>query len=75
MLEALGGRLTVGANVDFALASFAFVSGMCDGAGEAIFAVARSAGWLAHAIEEFEERPLRFRPRAHYLGPAPGEQP
>jgi citrate synthase len=38
------------------------------GAGEAIFAVARTAGWLAHAREEYEHR-TRLRPRAVYIGP------
>jgi len=55
-------------NVDFALAAFAFVAGMEPGATEAIFALARTAGWLAHAIEEYGEEPLRFRARAIYLG-------
>jgi citrate synthase len=31
-------------------------------------AIARTAGWLAHAIEEYQEVPLRFRPRALYIG-------
>ena len=32
-------------------------------ATEAVFSIARTAGWLAHAIEEYAEEPLRFRPR------------
>jgi citrate synthase len=36
-------------------------------AGEAVFAIARCAGWLAHAIEEYAEAPLRFRLRARAL--------
>ncbi|WP_240780197.1 citrate/2-methylcitrate synthase [Nonomuraea zeae] len=40
-------------NIDFALAILTTVSGMVSGAGEAIFAVARVAGWLAHAMEEY----------------------
>ncbi len=55
-------------NVDFALATLVSVAGMIDGAGEAIFAVARTAGWLAHGLEEYSGRsPLR--PRAVYTGP------
>ena len=54
-------------NVDFAIASFAERYEMIDNAGEVIFAVARTAGWLAHAIEEYRHR-LRFRPRAVYTG-------
>jgi citrate synthase len=55
-------------NIDFAIASFAERYDMIDNAGEVIFAVARTAGWLAHAIEEYRY-PLRFRPRAVYTGP------
>jgi citrate synthase len=56
------------ANVDFALAAFAFGLQMPLGATEAIFAMARSAGWIAHALEEYAEQPLRFRARALYIG-------
>ncbi|MFC5829307.1 citrate synthase [Nonomuraea insulae] len=55
-------------NVDFALAALTTVSGMVSGAGEAIFAVARVAGWLAHAMEEYERGSL-LRLRASYTGP------
>ncbi|MBI2760123.1 MAG: hypothetical protein HYX51_01690 [Chloroflexi bacterium] len=50
-------------NIDFAVAAFTRAAGMVRGAGEAIFAVARTAGWLAHAIEEYQH-PTVFRPRA-----------
>ncbi|TYB68861.1 helix-turn-helix domain-containing protein [Nonomuraea sp. PA05] len=55
-------------NIDFALATLSAVSGMVPGAGEAIFAVARVAGWLAHAMEEYERGAL-LRLRASYTGP------
>ncbi|MEU4515701.1 citrate synthase [Nonomuraea wenchangensis] len=55
-------------NVDFALAVLTAVAGMTPGAGEAIFAVARVAGWLAHAMEEYERGAL-LRLRASYTGP------
>jgi citrate synthase len=55
-------------NVDFALATLARVAGMTMGAGEAIFAVARVAGWVAHALEAYTTAPIR--PRAIYTGPA-----
>ena len=38
------------------------------GAGEAIFGVARTAGWLAHAMEEYAH-PTGLRLRAVYIGP------
>ena len=44
------------------------VAGMPEDGGEAIFTPARVVGWLAHAMEEYGEQPLRFRPRAVYVG-------
>jgi len=59
-------------NVEFALAVLSTVAGMIPGAGEAIFAVARTAGWLAHALEEYA-RATPIRPRGVYTGRrAPG---
>ena len=55
-------------NVDFALAAAAFVMDLPLGSTEAIFALARTAGWLAHALEEYSEPPLRFRARAIFVG-------
>jgi citrate synthase len=53
-------------NVDLALAALSLQNAMPAHAGEAIFAVARTAGWIAHALEEYEARPLRFRFSAQY---------
>lgn len=61
-------RTGMAPNVDLALAALALANGMPADAGEAIMATARMAGWLAHAIEEYDEAPLRFRPRASYIG-------
>jgi citrate synthase len=47
------------ANVDFALATLYFVAGLP--ADVPLFAVARLAGWAAHAAEESTERPVRYR--------------
>jgi len=67
------GSTTTGheANADFALAAFVVAAGLPVVAGELIFGIARLAGVIAHAIEEYEHR-LRFRPRAIYTGIAPG---
>ncbi|MER8067656.1 citrate synthase [Streptomyces sp. NPDC094034] len=59
------------ANVDLALAALSVSAGMPAEAGETVFAVARTAGWIAHAIEEYGERPLRMRPSGRYDGPRP----
>jgi citrate synthase len=56
-------------NVDFTVAALASVGGLVPGAGEAIFAVARAAGWIAHALEEYD-RHAPIRPRGVYTGPA-----
>jgi citrate synthase len=61
-------RTGIEPNVDFALAALSVGAGMRRDAGEAIFAIARSAGWIAHAIEEYREPPLRFRPVTRYVG-------
>jgi citrate synthase len=54
-------------NVDFAIATMARVAGMIRGSGEAVFAVARTAGWIAHALEAYAgPGPLRLR--AVYTG-------
>jgi citrate synthase len=55
-------------NIEFALAVLAAVAGMVRGAGEAMFATGRTAGWLAHALEEYE-RNVPIRPRCVYTGP------
>lgn len=55
-------------NVDVGLVATARSLGLPRGAASAIFAVGRSAGWLAHV---FEQRAAGFvlRPRARYIGP------
>ncbi len=58
------------ANIDFALAVLSRTLSLPAGSEIALFAVARSAGWLAHAFEQLETGVL-VRPRARYVGPAP----
>ncbi|MDX3130359.1 citrate synthase [Streptomyces europaeiscabiei] len=59
------------ANVDLALAVLTVSFGMAPAASETVFAVARTAGWIAHALEEYGERPLRMRPSGQYVGTRP----
>ncbi|MFI6122232.1 citrate/2-methylcitrate synthase [Streptomyces sp. NPDC051064] len=59
------------ANVDLALAALSVAYGMPAETGETVFAVSRTAGWIAHAMEEYTERPLRMRPSGQYTGPRP----
>ena len=60
-------------NVDMALAVLAAVLGLPAGASETLFIVARTAGWIAHALEQYREGSL-MRPRARYVGPDPEER-
>jgi citrate synthase len=61
-------RVSVHPNVDFALAAFLFAFDLSRDVGEHLMATARTAGWAAHAVEEYGEPGLRFRPRARYIG-------
>jgi citrate synthase len=67
--DLVGRRSDAIPNVDLALGALTWLAGMPPDAGEAIFAIARTGGWIAHALEEYQEPPLRFRPRARYEGP------
>lgn len=67
VLEAMRERGLPPPNIDVALAALVHATGMVRGAGPAIFAVARTAGWLAHAREEYA-RPTTYRLRAVYTG-------
>jgi len=62
-------RYEVAPNVDLALGALTYMSGMSADSGEVIFALARTSGWIAHALEEYQEAPLRFRPVGRYCGP------
>lgn len=65
--EAAGGMLL---NVDGALAALAHTLGLSQEAAFAIFALGRTTGWIAHAIEQTETGAL-IRPRARYVGTEP----
>jgi citrate synthase len=54
-------------NVDVGLVATAYSLGLPAGAASAVFAVARTAGWLAHAFEQ-REAGWVMRPRARYVG-------
>jgi len=58
-------------NIDYALAVLVHALRMPAGSELALFAMARSVGWIAHASEQLQHGKL-IRPRARYVGPAPG---
>ncbi len=62
------------ANVDFALAAMTRTLGLPREAPFCLFALGRSAGWIAHALEQVGSGTL-IRPRARYVGPPPVSSP
>ena len=53
------------ANIDFSFAALSAAFDLPEDAPFVIFALARTVGWLAHAMEQVESGDL-IRPRAHY---------
>ncbi|MDN2696305.1 citrate synthase family protein [Janthinobacterium sp. SUN073] len=64
---AAGQLLDAKPNADLALAAMELAFGWPEGAGMSMFALARSAGWIAHAAEQAASTAL-IRPRARYIG-------
>jgi citrate synthase len=61
-------------NIDYALAVLVHTLGLPPGHELVLFAMARTVGWIAHASEQLRHGGL-IRPRARYIGPAPGRSP
>ena len=57
-------------NLDFGLVALARALELPPGAALALFAVGRTAGWIAHVLEQYADARL-VRPRARYVGPEP----
>lgn len=55
-------------NIDFALAALADRFDLPPTASFSLFAIARSVGWIAHALEQSASGRM-IRPRARYIGP------
>jgi citrate synthase len=60
-------------NLDFGLAAVTRAYSLPRHAPLLLFAVSRTIGWIAHAIEEYASNQL-IRPRARYTGPAPASE-
>jgi citrate synthase len=58
-------------NIDYALAVLVHTLGLPPGNELVLFSMARTVGWIAHACEQLRHGGL-IRPRARYVGPAPG---
>ena len=61
-------------NIDLALAALALALELPEDAPLTIFALGRTAGWIAHAIEQYAHGQL-LRPRARYVGLLPDISP
>lgn len=59
-----------GPNVDFASVALRRACGLPTGSALALVGIARSAGWIAHVLEQYADERL-IRPRARYTGPPP----
>ncbi|MEZ4301544.1 MAG: citrate synthase family protein [Polyangiaceae bacterium] len=55
-------------SLDMGLVAVASAAGLPPGGAAALFAVGRSAGWIAHAMEQ-RKAGFLLRPRARYTGP------
>ncbi|HKN98707.1 MAG TPA: citrate synthase [Pseudonocardiaceae bacterium] len=74
LVTELGERRGWFPNADLALAALAMTYGLPETSGELLFTVSRMAGWIAHALEEYQAEPLRFRLRGVYTGIRPGRR-
>jgi citrate synthase len=72
IIEEVSNRFDTFPNSDFALATFTLAYGLRADTPETVFALARIVGWTAHALEEYDEAPLRFRVPGIYTGTRPG---
>jgi citrate synthase len=68
VISVVRARTTRIANIDLALAALAVSRGLRPDSGQAIFAVGRTVGWIAHIVAEYAEPPLRLRPASRYVG-------
>ncbi len=57
-------------SIDFALAALEHILQMPYGTGLTLFAIGRTAGWIGHALEQYQGQRL-IRPRARYIGVPP----
>ncbi len=58
-------------NIDYALAVMVRTLGLPTGSEIALFAIARTAGWVSHGLEQLASDRL-IRPGARYIGALPG---
>jgi citrate synthase len=69
LVQAVKDTLGLLPTADIGLVAMARALGMRRGSAMGLFALGRTAGWVAHALEQREAGYL-LRPRARYIGPA-----
>jgi citrate synthase len=74
ILRACEGVTGAQPNLDFALVAMSRTLGLPADAPFALFTIGRAAGWIAHMLEQRASGAGLIRPRARYVGPAPGEE-
>jgi citrate synthase len=67
LVSALEGAGRPKPNVDAALAAACAALDLPLGMGPAIFAIGRTAGWVAHVLEQYDAG-FVLRPRARFVG-------
>jgi citrate synthase len=70
LVEEARDLLDVHPNIDFGLAALCHALALPDGSALALFALGRTVGWIAHALEQVATGQL-IRPRARYVGRLP----
>jgi citrate synthase len=71
LVEEAAQLLEVRPNLDFGLVALCHSLGLPAGRALALFAMGRTVGWIAHALEQLATGHL-IRPRARYVGRLPG---
>lgn len=70
IIQAARDAVGLGPNIDFALATMCRALSLLEAGPFAVSATGRSAGWLAHAQEQYAS-PELIRPRTRYVGDEP----
>jgi citrate synthase len=70
VLDTMTELVGVPPNLDFGLVAVCRALGLPVGSAVGLMALARTAGWIAHALEQYPDERL-IRPRARYVGAPP----
>ncbi len=73
LAASIGATLDEAPTIDFALVALCRSLGLRDGTALTLFALGRTMGWIAHALEQYALDAI-IRPRARYVGDKPATQ-